>query len=73
MVTREFGVGSFGAGSTSCKISRVVPKRQVNKVKTMDINYGYIFMANLWYIICVLARRKVFRYLFYTRVTMYLS
>ena len=66
MVTQEFGVGSFDAGSTSCKISCVVMKRQVNKVKTMDM-----FMVNLWYIICVLAQRKVFRYLFHTRVTMY--
>ena len=30
-------MGSFGADSTSCKISRVFTKRQVNKVKTMDI------------------------------------
>ena len=58
MVTREVGVGPLALRSTSCKISRVVTKRQVNN--------GYIFMVNLWYIICVLAGRKVFRYLFYT-------
>ena len=28
-------------------------------------------MVNLWYIICVFAGRKVFRYLFYTRLTRY--
>ena len=28
-------------------------------------------MVNLWYIICVFARRKVLRYLFLRRVTRY--
>ena len=53
--------GAFAYGSTSCKISRVVTKWQVNKVKTMDI---YIFMVNFWCIICVFARRKVLTYFF---------
>ena len=37
MVTREFGVGPLAQDSTSCKISREVSKRQVNKVKTMNM------------------------------------
>ena len=37
MVTREFGVRPFAQDSTSCKISRKVTKRQVNKVKKMNM------------------------------------
>ena len=32
-----FGVGPMAQDSTSCKISREVTKRQVNKVKTMNM------------------------------------
>ena len=41
---------ALAQGSTSCKISREVMKQQVSKIKTM-----YIFLVNLWNIMCVLA------------------
>ena len=54
MVTREFGVGPLAQDSTSCKISHEVTKRQVNKVKTMNM-YNFV---NLWYIMVLLLEEK---------------
>ena len=55
MVTRKFGVGSFGAGSTSCKTSRVFTKRQVNKVKVMDI---YIYGKFVVHYMCSCSKKS---------------
>ena len=48
-------MGSFGAGSTSCKISRVVKKRHMNKVITMDI---YIYGKCVVHYMCSCSKKS---------------